>query len=319
MRKIVAFSTIFIIVFMFLIFISLSQCYATSTELILRYNNNEYDLYPILQNYDANIDITNFNYVLVRDNLNGYVDIMLADNPFLVVNNWLSCPYTHTFYLNFNNGSPYVVDYFYEDNGSGSGIGYINDTDSINYFNANIEDYSDNEVDVSQLVNCYLDTQLLYNSVSGIGEIGGGESGGGEEEEDNILSNLGTLLYNLIVPSSENFDDIQDDFTDKILSHFNIPILRRDSSYDNSQIYLWIGENKPVINLYGYNIDLELYGEFLDTPFDFGLIKQDFGSQNWVVSTQTGGLTIRGLFNILFGIECILMNICLYNKFFEKE
>lgn len=69
----------------------------------------------------------------------------------------------------------------------------------------------------------------------------------------------------------------------------------------------------------GGEIDLSYVNELLNKPISFGYVITQFGQwdpQHTSVDTQ--GLTIRQVINFVLILDVFLLNIALYNKFFNK-
>lgn len=98
--------------------------------------------------------------------------------------------------------------------------------------------------------NCdFFNTTFFNNAFNYSGEQpgeSGGESGGEEEDNGGILnfltnfwSNLGTNLVHIVVPNSEDWNDLQDSFEDNILDKFNITSM----SFNDNLYYDWRSYN----------------------------------------------------------------------------
>jgi len=127
-------------------------------------------------------------------------------------------------------------------------------------------------------------------------------------------------VLHIVVPSEQDFSELQSNFSTKILSKFTITKLTRSSDYSNNDKYPSINYNNkmPIINIMGFEYDTTQIATLLDTPINFGSLRFYSGMTENNTPVNTGGLTARTIINLLIAIEICTMNIVLYNKFFNK-
>lgn len=66
-------------------------------------------------------------------------------------------------------------------------------------------------------------------------------------------------------------------------------------------------------------IDLSYVNEILNTPISFGYVLTQFGQwEPQKTNVDTQGLTIRQVINFILIIDVFVLNIAMYNKFFNK-
>lgn len=126
-------------------------------------------------------------------------------------------------------------------------------------------------------------------------------------------------LYHLVIPTDEQFTAIQDDFTDNILSKFNISSWSFNSNSLDYPVADVVPIRPPVLHftLYDntFDFDTQVIVDFLNTPVSYGSSYTDIGVDGTV---PTGGLTPYRLISILLSIDIFIVNILLFNKFFSK-
>lgn len=188
----------------------------------------------------------------------------------------------------------------------------------IQYNNVSIGNYTNNSNNENNNVNNSVNNSVVNNSVVN-NSVGDNDSENNNGILDFLLDFWNNFVH-IIVPSQEDFEDLQESFNDNILSVFSLTSLSRNSSYSNNDKYPSVNYNDkmPIFNIMGYEFDTTYIKNFLDTPFTFGILRYQMGDTSSDTQVYTGGLTCRHLISLIFAIEICAMNIALYNKFFNK-
>lgn len=155
----------------------------------------------------------------------------------------------------------------------------------------------------------------------------GGDSG--ETEEGGILdfiTNFWSNLLHIVVPTEEQWDELQENWEDNVLSKFNIQAWSfNENDYNYSNAWEWQNNDAPEIpiNILGGNgrINMQSVNTWLNTPFNFGQKKLYYSdpTSEVLATIDNGGLTIRKLLILTINIDIFVLNIYLFNKFFSKE
>lgn len=350
---------IYISIFIFLLLIAISSfSYAQTTVNV----NTTYDFdnftkqsfYDFaINNVFQSYDLSNKKYFLqyVRkpsDNSKYYACVYFFDNYFWIADNYFNPPMNYNFVAKPNIMAVLEVDsdnyYAYYDYSTNKTMSYFNiDTKKFVSVYTSWGDVPNENIAFNfdmQLINN--DGQVITDSnfPNGDmftssefplvpGESGGGESGGGENEETGILDFIADFWSNLlhiVVPTDEQWQEVQDDWESDVLGKFNIQAWSYNANdYNYSNAWEWQDTEAPKIpiTILGANttIDMESFNVWLNTPFSFGQKKLYYsgGGGDVITTIDNGGLTIRKLINILLAIDLFILNIYLYNKFFSKE
>lgn len=301
---------------------------------------------------DNTLDLSTFDYCLVcypdADNSSSEMTIHLSSHYY---------SFTDDSFYQFDTDISFIYDLTQHDFTYGPWIendyllGY--NTDSYYYSNSDIYDGS-TFVNPNFLNNCELNTSLLSysDSSSGGNEVGNNVGGGGNEVGNNVGNNVGgnevgnnvgnnvggnednnnsnifqaiseffdnfwDNLLHIVVPNSEDFEDLQESFEDNVLSVFTITKLSRFSDYSNNYGPFYDGKF-PIINILGYNFNTEQFYTLLNTPISFGVLNYQTDETSHPVEVNTGGLTAYTIINIFIAIDIAFLNIFLFNKFFDK-
>lgn len=289
---------------------------------------------------DNNIDITDYHFAVVggtnySSNYQLVVVLFFKDNNYWDSNGagayatssafgfgapWSNSVDTTFYFVRFRKSSTDVYFNVWE-NEKGFNYPLIKTNDSFNYAcDVDIVDGSNNVI---------LDSSNVTLVNPTIDDVGGGESGGESEDDGSILdflSNFWGNLIHIVVPTSEQWEEIQENFEDEVLGKFNIPTL----TFDNNDLdyemdgHRFQNDKAPYIEFSflgaDCTFDLQQINDFLDTPFNFGKKKiWVYGSANQGTMTlDNGGLTLRTLLNLFIAIDITFVNLALYNRFLNK-
>lgn len=205
------------------------------------------------------------------------------------------------------------------------------------YWLINSQVYSDSSMSTlitmpsssNQSSRVFLNDTFLVNSFlseGGEGEGGeGGEGEGGDEPGNDNVTNtsLAEILLSVVVPTGDDWQDLQDTFEDTILSKFHITSMSftddLEYNWDNTGLYTPI-QSAPTLSFGSWGtIDLSAINDLMHTPLSFGLMKVQFGSWEPVDrEVETNGITLYDVVNFLLILDIFICNIVLYNKFFNK-
>lgn len=291
---------------------------------------------------DNNIDITDYHFAVVggkiyaSGNYQGVSVLFFKENNYwesggagaYAINNaafGFGAPYVDSvsspfYYVQFYHDYTNVYLYVFQDQaGYNKPLMYLDS--SYNYAcDVDIFDGSNNVI---------LDSSNVTLVNPTIDDVGGGESGGESEDDGSILdflSNFWNNLIHIVVPTSEQWEEIQENFEDEVLGKFNIPTL----TFDNNDLdyemdgHRFQNDKAPYIEFSflgaDCTFDLQQINDFLDTPFNFGKKKiWVYGSANQGTMTlDNGGLTLRTLLNLFIAIDITFVNLALYNRFLNK-
>lgn len=250
-------------------------------------------------------DIENYNYNI----------LFLSNKPIYLNDNALN--FNADFIFESGAYSGYLVEYNLNDN---SNYGYTVPNCFSWVRNKSFKVYSNSPIYTDNTFTTLANTQD-YNYFTYVEDntTGGSGDGGDSGEDDNIFDIIGNAIKSVFIPNEEQFEDLQENFSDKILSKFNIiTISRNGTSYNNEDVYSFIGNNKPFIDIYGYQFEFQYLYDMLHTPLHFGYVREEL-VEDYVYKVDTGGLTPYGIINLMFGISITILNYVLFNKFFEKE
>lgn len=222
--------------------------------------------------------ISSLDNVFLYTNSSNELFIALSSEPFYTDNRG----YRNNGFFTYNGNSYYLLLHLFgsqqlyiSKEGSYNSIGFSATNISCNYL------YSDNSF--SSLYN----GQYLTNFVNGSSEdvsiynnsfnYEGEEEGG--EGDNSFFDNFFDNLIHIVVPSSEQWQDVQDSFQDNILDKFHITSM----SFNDNLTYDWgvittLKSSAPIISFGSWGeIDLSSINELLNTPISFGQVVTQFG------------------------------------------